>query len=31
MYAQREELFGRLMAELDTLRRTGQQYAENER
>ncbi|HJI45516.1 MAG TPA: hypothetical protein OIL77_08905 [Coriobacteriaceae bacterium] len=30
MYAQREELFERLMAELDTLRRTGQQYAENE-
>lgn len=30
LYGQREELFDQLMSELEALRRTGQQYAENE-
>ena len=30
LYGQREQLFGALMEELEALRRTGQQYAENE-
>lgn len=30
LYGQREQLFDRLMSELEALRRTGQQYAENE-
>ena len=30
LYWQRDELFDALMSELDALRRTGQQYAENE-
>ena len=30
MYGEREQLFDQLMQELEALRRTGQQYAENE-
>ncbi|WP_322152925.1 hypothetical protein [Paratractidigestivibacter sp.] len=30
LYGQREQLFDQLMSELEALRRTGQQYAENE-
>lgn len=30
LYAQREELFRQLMCELEAMRRTGQQYAQNE-
>lgn len=30
LYGQREQLFDALMDELESLRRTGQQYAENE-
>lgn len=30
LYGEREQLFDQLMQELEALRRTGQQYAENE-
>mgnify|MGYP003244378831 FL=1 len=30
LYGEREQLFDQLMQELESLRRTGQQYAENE-